>query len=268
MALLSFSKSRMEQSLRERFFGSSVFPIARTAYQFCFNRSKLENRRRMRSFYSQFVKQGELVFDAGANVGVYSEIFTDLGAKVVAIEPNPDCCRLLERLANRRSVTVESCAVGETFDRIVLRLSDNSELSSANPDWCAKVQRSSLHWNAHWVGEIEVEVTTLDRLAERHGIPSFVKIDVEGFDDRVMRGMSFKPNVLTFEFNRLLPEVAGRCLEAPVISSGYEFNFVHGGKLHCASSDWLDRCKFTERLDALAADDPSGDVIARRIGRA
>jgi FkbM family methyltransferase len=34
-----------------------------------------------------------------------------------------------------------------------------------------------------WLREIEVEVTTLDRLITRYGEPSCVKIDVEGFEE-------------------------------------------------------------------------------------
>jgi FkbM family methyltransferase len=265
--VVNFSKSSLEEGLRESFFGSPAFPIARTVYQFCFNRNKLENRRRMRRFYRQFVRRGDLVFDVGANVGVYSEIFAGLGARVIAIEPNPDCCRLLKRLGSRSQVKVEACAAGEAPGTVMLHLSDNSQLSSANPDWCAMVDRSDLHWNAHWREEITVEKTTLDHLAARHGIPSVVKIDVEGFDDRVMSGMSFKPDVLTFEFNRLLPAIAVRCLESHVVASGYEFNFVRGVKMQCVAPMWLARKEFAERLNELVGDEPSGDVIARRVGK-
>ncbi|MGH9699206.1 MAG: FkbM family methyltransferase [Candidatus Acidiferrales bacterium] len=264
---MGYAKARIEAFLRERLFGSRIFPPARTTYQFFFNRGKLESRRRMRRFYSEFIHDGDLVFDVGANVGIYSEIFSELGAEVIAIEPNPSCCRLLQNLARNRRVKIETCALGDAPGKTLLRLSDNRQLSSVNPDWCKKLEQSTLHRNSRWVGEMEVEVTTLDRLAARYGIPNFVKIDVEGFDDAVMRGMSFKPEVLTFEFNRLLPAVAARCLEAPVVISGYEFNFVHGGKMQCAAQNWLLREVFAEHLDALVAEEPSGDVIARRIAR-
>ncbi len=249
--------------MRERLFGSPIFPVARTAYQFVFNRSKLQNRRRMRAFYSQFIHPDDLVFDVGANVGIYSEIFTELGAEVVAVEPNPYCCRLLQRFAHNRRVKIEACAVGDAPGKTILYLSDNHQLSSVNMDWLEQAQQSPLHRSAAWIGQIEVEVTTLDRLADRHGLPSFVKIDVEGFDDHVLRGMSFKPAALTFEFNRLLPTVAMRCLAAPVFSSGYQFNLINGHGMQCVGPTWLNREEFCSRLDALAAEEPSADVIAR-----
>jgi FkbM family methyltransferase len=264
---MNLTKSTIEETLRNRLFGSPLFPAARTAYQSVFNRGKLNNRRKMRSFYSQFIHSGDLVFDVGANVGVYTEIFSELGAEVVAVEPNPFCCRLLQRFAQNRNVTIEPRAAGETPGKIALHLSDNHQLSSVSLDWLEAARQSSLHANSHWHGEIEVEVTTLDRLAERYGVPAFVKIDVEGFDDHVVRGMSFKPATLTFEFNRLLPDAADRCLKAPTMSSDYEFNFVHGGKMQCVAPVWSMAEPFGKSLDTLAAKEQSGDVIARRIFR-
>ena len=59
-------------------------------------------------------------------------------------------------------------------------------------------------------------------------IPSFVKIDAEGYDDHVLKGMSFRPRALSFEFNRLLPQAAERCFGTSVLFRGYEFNFSRG----------------------------------------
>jgi FkbM family methyltransferase len=234
-------KSQFEQNARQRLLGSRLFPVVRTAYQSLFNRGKLENRRQMREFYSQFIRPDDLVFDVGANVGIYAEIFTELGAHVVAIEPNPECIRLLRELGRRSRLSVEPLAVSDSPGTLMLQLSDKSQLSSANPEWRREVEESALHRGAHWKEQIQVEAVTLDQLALRHGIPRLVKIDVEGFDDRVIRGMSFKPAALTFEFNRILPAVAISCLAAPALADGYEFNFIKGGE------------------------EPSGDVIARLL---
>jgi predicted RNA methylase len=46
---------------------------------------------RRSEFYSQFVSSGDLVFDVGANVGNRSKIFSRLGARVIAFEPQPAC---------------------------------------------------------------------------------------------------------------------------------------------------------------------------------
>lgn len=259
---MTVSKNRIEQMARERLFGSRLFPGARTTYQYLFNRQKLLNRRKMLRFYSQFVSGGDLVFDVGANIGVYAEIFVELGARVVAIEPNPKCVRLLEALKRRSSLVVEPCAVSDQPASLVLKLSEHNQLSSANPDWRERLDEE-LHHQPHWGEEITVNALTLTQLAERYGTPDFVKIDVEGLDDRVLRGMSFKPRTLTFEFNRLLPDVALRGMEAPVLADAYEFNFVNGRSLECVAPSWLGRVAFVQQLDKLVGEEPNGDIIAR-----
>ena len=54
--------------------------------------------RRMRRFYSRFVRAGDLCFDVGAHAGNRVRCFRQLGARVVAIEPQADFVRLLELL--------------------------------------------------------------------------------------------------------------------------------------------------------------------------
>lgn len=260
-------KNKLEASIRNQLFGHRIFFPARTAYQCVFNRSKLEHRRRMRALYGQFIRPRDLVFDVGANIGVYSEIFAELGARVIAVEPNPSCGRLLERLSRNRDVRVELLAVGPAPGVTPFYLNSHDDLSSVDPVWCEAVNESPLRGISYWMDPIDVEVTTLDLLAGRYGTPNFVKIDVEGYDDRVLRGMSFRPEGLSFEFNTLVPDVAMRCLQSPILASGYEFNYIHGAAMRCASPTWLNRDDLWKRMDVLVEGDLSGDVIARSITR-
>jgi FkbM family methyltransferase len=59
---------------------------------------------------------GWIVFDVGANAGVYTIQQARRGARVYAFEPNPDCYRRLQksaRLYNLESrVTAANCALG------------------------------------------------------------------------------------------------------------------------------------------------------------
>jgi len=240
----------------------------REGYQLCFNREKLAFRRKMRAFYSAFVHSGDLVFDIGANVGAYSEVFCALGAQVVAVEPNPKGQRVLELLARTRRIHIQRCAAGEIPGRMPLHLCEEHGLSTVSDEWRETVRNSPLHCDAKWAGDIETEVLTLDQLVVKYGVPSFVKIDVEGFDDRVLRGMSFRPNAVSFEFNKNMPDVSLRCLKAPALSKGYQFNFVRGFEMQFASAVWMSKEELSEKLSVLAGDEEYGDVVARREGAA
>jgi len=137
-------------------------------------------------------------------------------------------------------------------------------LSTVTNEWYEAAHNSPLqHRNAHWQEPIEVDVVTLDQLAARYGVPAFVKIDVEGFDDHVLRGMSFQPRALSFEFNREVPQVAQRCFEAPVLATGYEFNYTYGTKL--SSGQWMDAKELRSQI--FKGEKYFGDVVARRVSR-
>ncbi|MEE3202002.1 MAG: FkbM family methyltransferase, partial [Acidobacteriota bacterium] len=53
---------------------------------------------RLRKLYRQFVSTGDLVFDLGAHVGNRTRAFNALGCRVIAVDPHPDCVRILRTL--------------------------------------------------------------------------------------------------------------------------------------------------------------------------
>ena len=71
-------------------------------------------------------------------------------------------------------------------------------------------------------------LTTLDVLIERHGLPRFVKIDVEGFEDEVLAGLTRPLPALSFEFTTIQREVAYAAIERLVRGAPYAFNAVLG----------------------------------------
>jgi FkbM family methyltransferase len=259
------TRAKLEKSGRDLLYGSGVFFPLRSGYQFVFNRKKMAFRRKMRDFYATFIHRGDLVFDVGANVGMYSEIFTELGARVVAVEPNPLCCNKLALLARRRPVTIEKCAAGNAPGKTILHVCDDPGLSTVTEHWFEVARKSPLHSGAKWVRDLEVEVVTPDQLARKYGLPSFVKIDAEGFDDRVLLGMSFRPPALSFEYNRDIPQVALRCLETPTLAKGYEFNFARGLEMRLFGSSWMQAEEICGQLSSLVGNEEYGDVLARRI---
>src|ERR1043165_279294 len=80
------------------------------------NRSQ---RAAMDRLYRQFVRAGDLVFDVGAHVGDRVGSFRRLGARVVALEPQPALVTTLKLLYGRdRNVAIEAKAVGRRSGEI------------------------------------------------------------------------------------------------------------------------------------------------------
>ena len=80
------------------------------------------NKRRLMRFYSEFVTKGSLCFDIGAHLGNRTNAWNSLGAKVVAVEPQPQCMAYLQkRFGKKKNITLVQKAVGATTGKATLQ---------------------------------------------------------------------------------------------------------------------------------------------------
>ncbi|MEU3457939.1 FkbM family methyltransferase [Micromonospora sp. NPDC006766] len=216
----------------------------------------------MDAFYARFVRPGDLVFDVGAHVGDRLGSFRRLGARVVAVEPQPPCVRVLRALysADER-VTVVEAACGVRPGRVRLQVnSANPTVSTASPHFVQAAAGAGGWEGETWDAEIEVATTTLDRLIAAHGVPAFVKIDVEGFEDAVLAGLSRRLPALSFEFTTVARELAPRCLDRVTGLGFTRFNVALGDEMGLALPRWLPAAQVAAYLRALPHEANSGDV--------
>ena len=187
--------------------------------------------RAMVAFYRNLVTPGDLVFDAGAHVGDRTRAFLRLGCKVVAVEPQAALARLLKlRYAANRKVRVIEVALSSGAPTVNFRVNRaNPAISTASDNFVRAATAGAPGWeNEIWDYETEVPASTLDRLIARYGRPAFTKIDVEGFEDRVLAGLSEPLSALSFEFTTLQRQVALSALECLRDLGDYKFNACLG----------------------------------------
>ena len=97
--------------------------------------------RRMVRFYGAFLRPGDVAFDVGAHVGNRVRAWRALGARVVAVEPQPDFVRLLRLFFGRdRDVTIVAKAVGAQVGSARLGIATATPtVSSMAPGWIDQV---------------------------------------------------------------------------------------------------------------------------------
>jgi FkbM family methyltransferase len=225
-------------------------------------------RRALRRLYGQFLGPGDLAFDVGAHVGDRTRCFADLGARVVAIEPQPDlAARLRRQFAGEPKVAVIEGALGARPGCATLFLSRRTPtVTTLSARWIQQVRHTAGFERVAWEDRHEVAVTTLDELIARHGRPRFCKIDVEGFEAEVLRGLSQPLPALSFEYLPATIEVALEAIARLLDLGAYRFNLAEGERLRWLWPEWRGRREVEGWLALRRPGDLSGDVYARLEG--
>jgi FkbM family methyltransferase len=226
----------------------------------------LRNRALAR-FYARFVRPGDLCFDIGAHVGNRLWALSRLGARVVALEPQPDCMRLLRRwYGHHPNVELVEQAVGAAPGTGTLFASERTPtVTTLSRDWIAAVGVTPGFAGVRWDRGIPVHVTTLDELVARYGEPVFCKIDVEGAELDVLSGLSYPLKVLSFEYIPAAIDVAVACVGRLGDLGRYEYNWSPGELPRLRSSAWLSPAQMVDLLHCMPIHGQFGDVYARRL---
>jgi len=154
-------------------------------------RSQLRAHVEQVEFYRSLVLPGSLCFDVGANIGEKSEAMLKSGLRVVAFEPNPLVLpELKARLDGEKDWTLVAAAVGSRAAILTLNAARDHGKSSLSKELRQEI-----------VGQYHVPVITLDSAIEEFGNAAYCKIDVEGWELEVMKGLTQPISLMSFEFH-------------------------------------------------------------------
>jgi FkbM family methyltransferase len=216
----------------------------------------------------QFVEPGDLVFDIGAHAGNRTRAFASLGCRVVALEPQPDFARLLRMLfASSSAIEIVEAAAGNAAGSTSLSISERTPtVTTLASGWREARAGDPDFVGVRWNRRLEVETTTLDLLIARFGVPSFIKIDVEGGEPAVLAGLAQAVPALSFEYLPRAIDQVQACLARLSSLGPYRFNWSPGESCRLATSSWLNERELLASLRTPGAARRSGDVYARLAG--
>jgi FkbM family methyltransferase len=129
-----------------------------------------------------------LAFDIGANTGQDTAALLARGLRVVAVEANPKLCagmrtRFADEISDGRLVIVDKAVSGRKTVTLYVNAAD-SGLGATMPDYGARAMAL-----AGDLKEIEVETITIPEIIRAHGVPDYLKVDIEGSDIPCLLGL-------------------------------------------------------------------------------
>lgn len=218
----------------------------------------------MDALYAHYMAPGDLVFDVGAHVGDRVSSFRRLGARVIAVEPQPMLVRALKLIHGRdRKVMIVPGAAGDGNGEISLYINSlNPTVSTVSDAFLIEADGAAGWEGQSWDTKITVPMLTLDRMIAVFGPPRFIKIDVEGYEDRVLAGLSQAVPALSFEFTTIARDVSLRCLDRMEQLGPYRFNVALGELQRLVFERPISATEMASYLDCLPHAANSGDVYA------
>lgn len=184
---------------------------------------QLKKKWKMRRFYKAFIPAGGLCFDIGANHGKYTALFLRCNAKVVAVEPQKACFEELQKnYESAENVMLIHAAVGAEKGEAVLFSGKNDEVSTLSQEF---IDAYSIYEHNKWEKQERIVLITLDDLVKEYGIPDFCKLDIEGWEEEALKGLSPAIPAISFEYNALLKQKAIACTRILAQKGNYVFNF-------------------------------------------
>lgn len=241
--------------------------------------------------------QADLIYDLGSNDGKDTSFYLAKGFRVVAVDADPTLCDKIRgdhaaAIASGR-LSVENIGIGGESKVMPFYVNQFAEWSSFKAN--SKATKALTHT------VIEVRMEPLSKLIAAHGVPYYLKIDIEGHEMAALASMDPDvglPAYLSFELNQDRENIMnllaswgfsafqlirqGRDFLAappnPAREGGYVAQKFTNGHSGCFGRDlpdhWLDKTAATAAItDAVAASnartrlgEPAGwfDLHARR----
>jgi len=215
-------------------------------------------------FYSKLIQPKELVFDIGANVGNRTSVFLEIGAEVIAFEPQKRCFDYLtKKFGNHSLFYGEHCAIGSTKGIQEMMVCEADTLSSLSKEWIEATKKSGRFEAYHWNQLEQVRIETLNDIITKHGVPKFIKIDVEGYEFEVLSTLNQPIEFLSIEFTPEHMSNTIMCLDYLVaLSQRAQFNFSVGESMAFEFSNWVNEKDIKQFLSKFDSNN-FGDVYIR-----
>jgi len=143
-----------------------------------------EQELRLVKFLIKNITENDIFYDIGANYGFYTYLAEELCKEIHTFEPIPKIAEVVTKNTSKASnIFVNNVALSDTTGSVDLYMSESSGLSTIN---VSTIKTHTYTYSKS--NKITVPTVTLDGYIAKHAKPTFLKIDVEGAEELVIKG--------------------------------------------------------------------------------
>lgn len=192
----------------------------------------------------EFNIKSELIFDIGLNLGNKTEYLLSQGARVIGFEPQEDCFNhAINRFSSYKSsgfFDAENIALSDTVGSADFYRSNAHTISTMSTKFIEETSKQRFS-NYMWSPKISVPTSTLDLAISKYGQPKYIKIDVEGFEYTVLKGLTKPVEYISIEFTPEIYSESEKCLDYlfKLNSGKCKFNYVYKENDHYYFDEWV-----------------------------
>ena len=209
-------------------------------------------KRKFKTFYSNFIGNSDFAITIGDSNGNISEILLQLGALVLVVEPLPENFVYAEKKLKNYPQTIllhedigafnAQFTYNEAYEKNILPYSSNLTVGA---------------------DQSVVKIRTVDELIREYGLPAFIKINANGFENEVLKGITVPILLVSVSFYSYLHSKTTENVRRLMTIGDYEFNWILNEDAKFQSKEWLSPKELNTSMSDFGQGRFSGEIFAR-----
>lgn len=189
------------------------------------------------------LSKDNLIYDVGCNIGNKTNEYLKEKTKVICFEPQPNCVNHLNGIfKNNENVVVEPIGLDNKVGESIIYEASHNTISSMSEEFIETVKKERFK-DYQWSRQIKIKTDTLDNMITKHGKPTYIKIDVEGYELNVLQGLTTQIDFISIEYTPELKKSTLDCIEyVDKLNNGKSlFNYGYREDKEFKFDEWLNK---------------------------